>query len=80
MPPNPRDNLRAHQQVPIERVRDVIADSLAAMLYGDPHYRDELAALAVERLAYFKLLAPDVDISHCSHDVHVTPHVGCILR
>lgn len=81
MPPNPRDGHRlVAGKVPLVGVRDVIADALRPEFHGQPHVRDELAGLVVERLTFFKLLAADVDTEQCSRDVHVSPHVGCILR
>jgi hypothetical protein len=85
VPPNPRDHLRPGDEVPQQRVANVIADALAVEFPGHPDLRDRLGALVVERLDYFRLLAPDVEIRHCQpgHDRHVQPpwpHVGCILR
>jgi hypothetical protein len=81
MPPNPRDGHRLRNgKVPITGLADVIADSLRPAYPIEPGTRDRLAALVVERLSFFELLADDVDTSHCDGDVHVTPHRGCILR
>lgn len=82
MPPNPRDGhrLAPDGKVPLTGLRDVIADALRADFPGQPYLRDRLAASVVERLAFFRLLAADVDLSHCDEHVHLSPHVGCILR
>ena len=80
MPPNPRDGHRLRSGlVPLSGVAIVIADSLASEFHGRPDIRDRLAALATERLAFFELLAADVDL-RCDGGVHSSPHRGCILR
>lgn len=58
MPPHPRDNLFG-RPVPLDRVREVVANALRPIL-ASPHHRAEAAALVVDRLSYFKLLADDV--------------------
>lgn len=68
MPPNPRDNLRHGQAVPLERVREVIANALAPDFLGNPWYRQRLAARVVERLVRYRLLAADVETQCC--DLH----------
>lgn len=82
MPPNPRDNLRPGEDVPQQRVCEVIADALRPM---PPAERERAALAIVEWLDYFQLLAHDVEIRHCqpAQGRHVEPpwpHVGCILR
>jgi hypothetical protein len=62
MPPNPRDNLRPGDLVPRKRVENVIADALyRPWNRGLPGIRQALAVSLVDRLLYFRLLAPDVE-------------------
>lgn len=68
MGPNPRDQLAHGQLVPLDRVRDVIANALRPVL-ADPAHRADAAGYIVERLGYFKLLAADVQPAPI-----VTPH------
>lgn len=60
MPPNPRDQLAHGQYVPLDRVQYVVANALRPILANGAH-RDQAAALIVERLGYFRLLAQDVE-------------------
>lgn len=60
MGPNPRDQLGVGDLVPLDRVRAVIANALRPIL-ASPHHRTEAAALVLERLGYFQLLALDVE-------------------
>jgi hypothetical protein len=64
MPPNPRDHLGANDPVPLDRVEEVIADALRSALPPSIVHRpliDSAAARIIDRLGYFKLLAPDVE-------------------
>jgi hypothetical protein len=90
MPSNPRDNLYGGR-VPVERVEEVVADVLRQ--HFQPLTMDavsasrELGREVVRRLGYYRLLAEDVEPTHCmpANGVHATPHAGadghgCILR
>jgi hypothetical protein len=68
MGPNPRDQLAPGQPVPLDRVRDVIANALRPVL-ANPAHRFDAAGYIVERLGYFRLLAADVQPAPI-----VTPH------
>lgn len=73
MPPNPRDNLGPGQLIPLARVREVVENSLAHELWGNPALRAEYADIVVGRLAYFKLLAPDVEGANFGFVPHRVP-------
>lgn len=87
MPSNPRDNLHGGR-VPLDRVQEKVAEVLwrsDAVLTGPEAER--LAEAVVRRLGYYRLLAEDVEPTHCmpANGVHATPHSGahgegCILR
>lgn len=79
MPPNPRDHLRPDQDVPLDRVQEIVYQAMR----GIPVIADlrlEAAKAIVERLGYFRLLAHDVQGQRCAGDFHTTPHRSCILR
>lgn len=74
MPPNPRDHLGLNDPVPLDLVRDVIANALRPIL---AHGTAAAAAeLVLERLLHFQLLALDVE----SAPVVVTPALAAAME